>query len=77
MNYRLTIKINDKNWSETEKSGIFQRALQIYLRKSRRKRKFDESYQAQIPNQPLVIKNSDSATNSSSESDDYESDSDY
>ena len=31
MNYHLTIKINDKNWSEAEKSEILQRALQIYL----------------------------------------------
>ena len=77
MNYRLTIKINDKNWSETEKSETLQRALQIYLGKSRRERKFDESNQAQVPNQPLVTDDSDSATNSSSKSDDYESDSDY
>ena len=77
MNYRLKIKINDKNWSETEKSEILQRALEIYLGKSRRKRKFDESNQAQVPNQPLVIEDSDSAANISSDSDDYRSDSDY
>ena len=42
MNFRIALKINDKNWSEKERSEILQRALEIYLSKSRRKRKIDE-----------------------------------
>ena len=43
MNFLIALKINDRNWSEKERSEILQRALEIYLSKSRRKRKIDES----------------------------------
>lgn len=39
MNMRLTIKINDKNWSEIEREEIIKRALDIYMSKKSRKRK--------------------------------------
>ena len=43
MNFLIALKINDRNWSEKERSEILQRALEIYLSKSRQKRKIDES----------------------------------
>ena len=42
LNFRIALQINDKNWSEKERSEILRRALEIYLNKSRRKRKIDE-----------------------------------
>ena len=43
MNYRIIIKINNKNWSDKERSEILLRALEIYMTtKSRRKRKLDK-----------------------------------
>ena len=42
MNFRIALKINDRNWSEKERSEILRQALEIYLSKSRRKRKIDE-----------------------------------
>ena len=41
MNFRIALKINDRNWGEKERSEILRRALEIYLSKSRRKRKTD------------------------------------
>ena len=41
MNFRIALKINDRNWTEKEGSEILRRALEIYLSKSRRKRKTD------------------------------------
>ena len=42
MNFRIALKINDRNWSEKERSEILQQALEIYLGKSRWKIKVDE-----------------------------------
>ena len=35
MNFRIALKINDRNWSEKERSEILRRALEIYLSKNR------------------------------------------
>ena len=42
MNFCNALKTNDRNWSEKERSEILRRALEIYLSKSRQKRKNDE-----------------------------------
>lgn len=49
MNFRIVIKINDKNFNDHERSEILRRAVEIYLTKTRRKRKLDE------PNSSLVV----------------------
>ena len=40
MNFRIALKINDRNWSE--RSEILRRALEIYLSENKRKIKIDE-----------------------------------
>ena len=42
MNFRIALKINNRNWTKKEGSEILGQALEIYLSKSRRKRKIDK-----------------------------------
>ena len=67
MNFRIALKINDRNWTEKEGSEIL-RALEIYLSKSRRKRKIDEP----SSNHTVELTSSESE-DSQSNSSDYES----
>ena len=68
MNFRIALKINDRNWTEKEGSEILRRALEIYLSKSRRKRKIDEP----SSNHTVELTSSESE-DSQSNSSDYES----
>ena len=68
MNFRIALKINDRNWTEKEGSEILRRALEIYLSKSRRKRKIDEP----SSNRTVELTSSESE-DSQSNSSDYES----
>ena len=38
INFRIILKIKDKNWRGTERSEMLQQALEIYLSKNRRKK---------------------------------------
>ena len=67
MNFRIALKVNDRNWTEKEGSEIL-RALEIYLSKSRRKRKIDEP----SSNHTVELTSSESE-DSQSNSSDYES----
>ena len=67
MNFRIALKINDRNRTEKEGSEIL-RALEIYLSKSRRKRKIDEP----SSNHTVELTSSESE-DSQSNSSDYES----
>ena len=67
MNFRIAFKINDRNWSEKERSVILRRALEIYVRKGRRKRKTDEA----SSNHTVELQSSESE-DSQSDLSDYE-----
>ena len=70
---RLTIHINDRNWSQQEREAILQRALKIYMAsKSSRKRKLDEARVETISDHSgsEVSDNSDTSYETESESDD-------
>ena len=68
MNFRIALKINNRNWTKKEGSEILGQALEIYLSKSRRKRKIDKpSF-----NHTVELQSSESE-DSQSDSSDYES----
>ena len=62
---RMLIKVNDKNWNETERKEIIKRAFEIYISRRRRKRKLDDE-------SSHIVINADSSDeiNASSDSDD-------
>ena len=62
------MKINNRNWSKKERSEILHWALEIYLSKSRWKRKIDEP----SSNDTVELQSSESE-DSQSDSSDYES----
>ena len=68
MNFRIALKINDRNWTKKERSEIPRRGLEIYHSKSRRKRKIDEP----SSNHTVELQSFESE-DSQSDSSDYES----
>ena len=67
MNFSIALKINDRNWSEKERSEILRWALEIYFSKRRRKRKIDKP----SSNHAVELQSSESE-DSQSGSSDYE-----
>ena len=65
MNFLIALKINDRNWSEKERSEILQRVLEIYLSKSRQKRKIYEP----SSNHTVEVQSSESEESQSDSSD--------
>ena len=68
MNFCTALEINNKNWSEKEKSEILWWALEIYLSQSRQKWEIDEPSSSHI----VEVQSSDSIE-SHSHSSDYDS----
>lgn len=66
-NLLLSVKLNDKVWNDEEREEVIERALEIYLKK-RRKRKLDEVIQprqAKVPCLEVDDSSSDSDESSS------------
>ena len=68
MNFWIALEINNKNWSEKEKSEILWWALEIYLSQNRQKWEIDEPSSSHI----VEVQSSDSKE-SHSHSSDYDS----
>ena len=66
---RLTVKVNDKNWTDKERTEIIDNALKIYTSSKSRKRKLNDISEDEYETQEFIAVSSSSSDDGNETSD--------